>query len=205
MPPPALPPGLYGMADAGFGDPVQLGRWLLDNGVRVVQLRAKRASTAQRVAWARALVAHADPLGARVLVNDDLEAAVQAGAHGLHLGQEDGALSEARARLGPQALLGRSTHDLDQVRAAQSADYLGFGPIFGTTTKAAAGAPRGLEALRRACAISGRPVVAIGGITPADIAGVQAAGAAGWAVVSALWQADDRAAVLRSLQGQTHP
>jgi thiamine-phosphate pyrophosphorylase len=197
--------GLYGMADASAGDPLELGAWLIDRGVCVVQVRAKRAARRELVEVARALVAHAAGTRTRVLVNDDPVAAARAGAHGVHLGQDDGDVSAARALLGPDAWIGRSTHDLDQVRAASGVDYLGFGPVFETQTKAAAGDARGTARLAEAVAATPLPVVAIGGITAARLPAVEATGVAAWAVVSGLWGASDRGATFSALMGSATP
>ena len=140
-----LPLGLYGMADASQGDPLALGLWLFERGVRVVQLRAKGADTTALTDLARPLARRADAVGGMLIVNDSIEAAAAAGAQGVHLGQEDAPLAEARRALGPGAIIGRSTHTLAQVRAAQGADYLGFGPVFGTRTKAIAWSPDGAQ------------------------------------------------------------
>lgn len=182
---PTLPPGLYGMADATFGDPVLLGRALARGGCRVVQLRAKQATPAERLAMATALLQALADTGALLVVNDDVEVAARSGAHGVHLGQGDGELARARARLGPDALIGRSTHDLAQVDAAvaEGADYIGFGPVFPTRTKVDADPVVGLEGLARACARSGVPVVAIGGLRREELARLATCGAHGWAVV----------------------
>jgi len=180
-----LAPGLYGIADTTFGDPLTLGLALADGGARVIQLRAKDWTTAQRVAACRALVEHLRPRGVRLVMNDDLLAAEHGHADGLHLGQDDGSLSTARAILGPDALLGRSTHNLEHVRRVdREADYIGFGPVFHTQTKRAAGHARGLDSLREAVAESVLPVVAIGGIRHAHLPAVRATGARHWAVIS---------------------
>ena len=135
-----LPVGLYGIADTGFGDPCHLARQLVHGGARVIQLRAKDWTTAQRIHAGRALVEHFRPLGVLFIMNDDLDAAVAVGADGLHLGQDDGDLASARVVLGPSAILGRSTHSAAQATAAEAeVDYIGFGPVFATTTKRAAG------------------------------------------------------------------
>ena len=197
--------GLYGMADASAGDPVALGAWLIDRGVCVVQLRAKRAPRREVVEMARALVTHAAGTVTRVLVNDDPVAAARAGAHGVHLGQDDGDVGAARALLGPDAWIGRSTHDLDQVRAASGVDYLGFGPVFETHTKAGAGDARGTAGLAEAVAATALPVVAIGGITVARLNAVESTGVAAWAVVSGLWGAPDRDAAFSALMGSGTP
>ena len=197
--------GLYGMADASQGDPVALGVWLIDRGVTVVQLRAKGAPQRELVSMARALVGHAARSGARVLVNDDPVAAAQSGAHGVHLGQGDGDVTAARALLGPDAWIGRSTHDLEQVRSATDVDYLGFGPIFATATKVGAGRARGTARLAQAVAATPLPIVAIGGITAARLPAIRATGVAAWAVVSGLWAAPDRTSALAVFHGAVPP
>jgi len=188
---PSLPPGLYGMADAAFGDPLVLALALAEGGCRVVQLRAKAWSSPQRARAATALVLALRPRGVRLLVNDDVDAAALAGADGVHLGQDDGDIATARARLGPGALIGRSTHSLAQVAraAAEGADYLGFGPVFPTRTKADADRVVGLDGLRAAVAATSLPVVAIGGIDRDRLPELRRTGVHGWAVVSALLEA----------------
>jgi thiamine-phosphate pyrophosphorylase len=124
-----------------------------------------------------------DELGAALIINDRLDVALTVGADGVHLGQSDLPLAEARsilARAGRRLWIGLSTHDLQQVRegCAAGADYLGFGPVFATTTKANPDAVQGIGGLRDAVAAAGSvPVVAIGGITPAHARDVYVAGA----------------------------
>jgi thiamine-phosphate pyrophosphorylase len=185
---PTLPRGLYGMACTTRGDPVLQGLRLAALGVGVVQLRAKGWGTAERVAAARALLPALQAHGCLLIINDDLEAAAESGANGLHLGQGDGSLAWARARLGPDALLGRSTHTLEQVLAApqEGADYIGFGPVFGTHSKQSAWSPRGLERLAEAVRASPLPVVAIGGVTVERLPALRATGVAAWAAISAI-------------------
>lgn len=130
--------------------------------------------------------------GALFLVNDHADIAAAVDADGVHLGQEDLPAAAARRLLGRGKLIGISTHDLDQARAAEGdgADYIGFGPLFSTTTKNA-GQGRGTERLneiRRAVAL---PVIAIGGITAANAGSAVAAGADGIAVISAVLGAED--------------
>ena len=163
----SLAAGLYGIADTMFGDPVQQGIQLANGGARVIQLRAKSWTTEARVRAGRALVEHLRPRGVRIVMNDDLRAALDARTDGLHLGQDDGDLLEARRMLGATALLGRSTHSLSQaIEAASQADYIGFGPVFATATKRAAGTARGLQQLEQVLLAVTIPVVAIGGIQP---------------------------------------
>ena len=114
---------------------------------------------------------------APLVINDHLELALECGAHGLHLGQDDGSLQEARARIGPEMLLGRSTHSLRQARQAlaDSADYIGFGPLFPTPTKK--GRPGiGLAEIRAMQEEVGLqiPAFCIGGIKPGRFSGSEA-------------------------------
>ena len=192
---PPLPLGLYAIADSTYGDPVAQGRALLAAGLRVVQLRCKGWSTQERAQAARALRADFDAHHAILIMNDDLEAAVAAGADGLHLGQGDGSVIAARARLGPLALIGRSTHSLAQIEAAVGeADYLGFGPLFGTRTKTTPHTPK-VGLVEAALAAAGPvPLVGIGGIDAARLPGLRAAGLTRWAVISAILTAPSIAA-----------
>lgn len=184
-----LPRGLYGIADAGFGDPVALGEALGRAGVAVVQLRAKGVERGRVLAWAQAL-RQALP-GVVLIANDDPTIARDAGLDGVHLGDDDPSIEEARAIVGPGALVGRSTRSLEAVRAYQHADYLGFGPVFATVTRVGSPEPRGVELLAEAVRSSAIPIVAIGGIDPTNVGLVQATGVHGWAVVSALLRAQN--------------
>lgn len=197
-----LPRGLYGIADAGFGDPVALGVALAEAGVATVQIRAKGWSEDDLQAASRELLPALRARGALLVVNDSLEVAARVGADGLHLGQDDPPfdLAQARAALPPSALIGRSTHSLAQVAAAQDADYLGFGPIFATGTKVGADTPRGVALLAEAVAASARPIVAIGGIDEAGLPAVRATGVWGWAVISALLRAPDLASAVQRMR-----
>lgn len=189
---PTLPAGLYGIADASFGDPVVAAIQMARAGCLVIQLRAKGWPTATRRAAARQAAAKLAPLGAILIVNDDVDAAKQPGVAGVHLGQGDTAPADARRALGARALIGMSTHSLAQVTGVDGAvDYIGFGPIFGTKTKETGWAPRGIDGLRAAAAASAVPVVAIGGIQAAHLHTLRAAGAHGWAVISALYRTGD--------------
>jgi thiamine-phosphate pyrophosphorylase len=134
-----------------------------------------------------------DDAGAALIVNDRIDIALAAGADGVHLGQTDLPIEEAR-RISQDLWIGISTHDLAQVRAAcaAGADYLGFGPVFATTTKERPDPVQGIAGLRAAVAeAAGRPVVAIGGITAADVADVYRAGAHAVCAISAVNDARD--------------
>ena len=164
-------------------------------GVTMVQLRDKQARTADRIAMARALLAELN--GVPLIVNDDVEAAIAAGAHGAHIGQGDGDVAEARARLGPDRILGLSCETLAHVQAANTlpVDYLGLGPVFATPTKPDHTPPVGMAGLARMVAAADIPTVAIGGLNAGHVTPVLATGADGLAVVSAICgQPDPQAA-----------
>ena len=188
-----LPRGLYGMADATFGDPVDQAARLVAAGCKVLQMRCKRWTTGMRIDAARATLRVTRPAGVILIVNDDIECAASVGADGVHLGQGDGTLPHARARLPAGSLIGRSTHDPAEVHGAvaEGADYIGFGPIYPTTTKETGFSSRGLRALQGACGQFPGPVVAIGGITAPRLPALRATGVHGWAVGSGIWRAPD--------------
>lgn len=177
--------GLYGIADAGFGDPVVLGQVLLEAGACAVQLRCKGWTTAQVAAALDALRPDCRARGVPLIVNDHAELAHL--ADGVHLGQGDGPFP-------PRAgLRGRSTHSLQDLERAlaEGVDHVGFGPVFGTQTKTGALPARGLEALAEVCTRAPVPVVAIGGLTLATLPLVRAAGASAWVMIQAILGAPD--------------
>jgi thiamine-phosphate pyrophosphorylase len=133
-----------------------------------------------------------------LIVNDHAEVAARVPVEGVHVGQEDDSIPVARQKAGRDLIVGKSTHSLDQAHAAQGegADYIGFGPIFATPSKAQYGAPLGIDVL---AAVATLPVVAIGGITAESAAAVRHAGAAGVAVVRAILDAADPGAAAAAL------
>jgi thiamine-phosphate pyrophosphorylase len=197
--------GLYALADDDprWGrDPVAQARAALAGGAAAVQLRAKRATDRAALAWAEAIAPLCRAQGALFFVNDRFDLALAAGADGVHLGQDDlppaRLPAEARARL----RIGRSTHTLEQARAAcgEPVDYVAFGPVFGTTSKESAYEARGLAALAEAARlVAPRPCVAIGGIDLARAPEVVRAGAAAVCVISAVAGASDPEAAARAL------
>lgn len=182
--------GLYAVACGP--EPVEQARAALAGGAGVVQLRLKAAPAGEILEAARRLVAEARGR-ALVIVNDRPDVALLAGADGVHLGDDDLPVAEARRLLGPSMLIGRSTRTLADARAALAAgaDHVGFGPIFATRTKSIEVAPRGLASLREVAAALPAPVVAIGGIDEGSIGEVAAAGAAAAAVVADLFSNGD--------------
>jgi thiamine-phosphate pyrophosphorylase len=182
--------GLY--AVVGGADPVAQGAAALAGGAGVLQLRLKGAPSGEVLGAARRLVALAAGR-ALVVVNDRADLALLAGADGVHLGEEDLPVAEARAVVGPDLLVGRSTRTLAEGLAALAAgaDHVGFGPVFATASKAIAAPPRGLALLREAAAALPAPLVAIGGISLDTIGEVAGAGAAAAAIIGALFEAPD--------------
>ena len=139
--------------------------------------------------------------GGTFIVNDRCDVAVAVGADGVHLGQDDAPLADARGIVGPGKLIGISTHNLEQAIAAErgGADYIGFGPVFQTTTKEHPDPVVGVEGLREVRRSIRIPIVAIGGITAKNAADVRAAGADCCAVVSAVLSAPDPATAITEL------
>lgn len=165
----------------------QFARHLRAAGVELLQLRDKTSSPNK-------VITNADLLGmelpaSQLLLNDRVDLVSSARANGVHLGQTDIPLAEARILLGTNAIIGLSTHTPAQVLAANqtSADYLAIGPVFATRTKPDAAPPVGLEGVRRARTLTTKPLVAIGGITRENCRSVLDAGADSIAVISALF------------------
>src|SRR5262249_57198119 len=129
-------PRLYTFADASFGDPVRLADTLFDAGARIVQVRNKKGTARELLQQVERILSFA-PHGAEIIVNDRVDVALIAGAGGVHLGQDDLPPVEARRILGPDRMIGFSTHNLQQAMRAQKlpADDVAVGPIFLTATK----------------------------------------------------------------------
>ncbi|MGC1361470.1 MAG: thiamine phosphate synthase [Silvibacterium sp.] len=191
-------PAVYPILDASFLDTAEnrealLGktvRDLAEAGVGILQYRNKTGSEAEILADARLM---RDEVGSRMrlLLNDWPELAVSAGFDGVHVGQMDLSPIEARGIVGPSKIVGVSAHNEAQLRAAdlQPVDYIAFGPVFATATKANPDPVVGLDGLRAARGLTGKPLVAIGGITRENAALVWQAGADSVAVISAIFSA----------------
>ena len=176
--------------------PMDLTRALLDGGARFLQLRAKHLPSAELLDLAAAIAELARPRGARLIVNDRADLARLANADGVHLGQDDLPPAAVRAIVGADAIVGVSTHTVEQIdrAVAEPVSYVAIGPVFGTTTKATGYEAVGLEIVRAAAeraARRGLPLVAIGGITLATAASVIASGAASVAVIGDLLATGD--------------
>lgn len=170
-------------------------------GAGVVQLREKRLSPAAFLAEAKRFTALCRALGAVSIINDSLDAALESGADGVHLGQSDLEAGRARALLGPGKILGVSAHTAEEALRAQAAgaDYLGAGAAFATGTKADA-KPISRETLRAITAAVSIPVVAIGGIGRQNLLELKGLGLSGAAVVSAIFAQPDPEAAARELR-----
>jgi len=169
-------------------------------GVRVVQYREKEADTAAVLAEARELRRLCQEC--HFLINDHVEVALAVGADGVHIGQEDMPLSEARRLLGPDKIIGVTVNTVRQALAAAQggADYLGVSPIFATRTKPDAGEPAGLSLLREIRRLVSLPLVAIGGITLENAPAVIAAGADGICAISVVVTQPDVGAAIQGFQ-----
>lgn len=195
--------GLYAIVDLPLcagRSPREIAAALCEGGASVVQIRAKGVGAEAFLAAAREVRAVTRERGVPMLVNDRLDVALLSDADGVHLGQSDLPVAVARRLLPPGSLIGLSTHSLAQVDAAVSsgADYLGFGPVFSTSTKPDAEPVQGLEGLAAACRASPLPVVAIGGIRLDRVPAIRRAGAAAAAVISDLLCAHDLVARARA-------
>jgi thiamine-phosphate pyrophosphorylase len=174
----------------------------LDGGVDIVQLRDKSASDDEIVEVGRRLRSLCDERGALVIVNDRPDLALACGADGVHVGQDDMPLGEARAIVGDDLIVGISTHSPEQVDAAlaSGADYFAVGPVYSTPTKP--GRPAvGVELVRYAAALGAtKPWFAIGGIDASNVAAVSEAGATRIVVVRAIRNAEDPRAAAAALR-----
>ena len=164
---------------------------LIAAGARLFQYRNKTEASRGLMQAAQSLCATAHEGNATFILNDRPDIARLVWANGVHVGQEDLDVSASRAIVGPESLVGVSTHNLDQLQAAAQtdADYLAFGPVFRTQTKAKADPVVGLELLREARGLTSKPIVAIGGITLQNAREVLQAGADSVAVISDIWTA----------------
>ena len=193
-------PRLYPILDADAlaraGVPLAMAAYALrDAGVRWLQYRDKRASDAEVVERMRELRAIFPAGEAMLLLNDRVHLCEAVGADGVHVGQEDMAAKQARKVLGPERLLGVSTHNVKQLRAALktgAADYLAIGPVFATGSKENPDPVVGLEGVKAARALTRLPLVAIGGITSENGREVIEAGADSVAVISGLLPEDGK-------------
>ena len=188
---------LYGILDTGYVAqerlvPVLLA--LIEGGVDILQLRAKRNSQEEILAMAREIAPICRAAGIPFILNDYPELVQEAGADGAHVGQDDLSVAEARCVAGPGKIIGKSTHSPEQASAAalEHPDYLGFGPLFATPTKPDY-TPIGTEDIRSVHARLDPPIFCIGGIKLSNLSAVISSGARRVVIVSDLLQAGDPA------------
>ena len=179
--------------------------WVAEQAIRggadVIQLRDKRGSAGQLCDTATRLLQVTRPRGIPLIINDRADVAAASGADGVHLGQDDVPVEAARHMLGPNALIGASTHSLEQAVAAdaRSLDYLAVGPVYATPTKP--NAPHvGIDLIAQVALRVRRPLVAIGGIDAARVHEVRRAGVQRIAVVRAVCGAEDPGAAAQHLK-----
>ncbi len=188
-------------AASGGRDLAVIAQQAIRGGADVIQLRDKQAPGRELLEAACALLRVTRAAKVPLIVNDRLDVAMAAGADGVHLGQDDVPVADARALLGPGKLIGHSTHSLEQALAADRApiDYLAVGPIFATPTKPDY-ADVGLELISQVRARVRKPFVVIGGLDASRLAAVRHAGASCVAVVRAVCGADDPESAARELK-----
>ncbi|HZJ17363.1 MAG TPA: thiamine phosphate synthase [Chthoniobacteraceae bacterium] len=202
---------LYGILDLAYvsrANALQVAESLIEGGIDILQLRAKDSDEAQIEALGTELIRITEPTRVPLIINDYPQLVPAIGAQGAHVGQDDFTVADARWRAGralaedaPRPVIGKSTHSLAQATAAasESADYLGFGPLFTTPTKP--GRPAiGLAEIRRVQELVSIPVFCIGGINLETLDEVVAAGARRVVIVSALLRAADIVSYAREVR-----
>ena len=175
-------------------------RHLLEGGAKVIQLRVKSMPPRDFLALAHAARVQTRAAGCHLIVNDRIDIALACDADGVHLGQDDLSLAAGKKLMG-RRLVGISTHDVSQAKEAadKGADYIGFGPMFGTATKDTGLAARGVTMLEQVRAAVQIPIVAIGGINEQNVRQVWQAGANSAAIISDILSANDIGAKLARL------
>lgn len=174
---------------------------LLQAGVKMIQLREKDLTAAELYPLAKSLRKMTQHHKSLLLINDRIDLALAVEADGVHLGHHSLPINVARKILGPKFLIGASTHSVPQVESAgrQGADFVTFGPIYFTPSKAAYGNPVGLESLHDVATVSSIPIYALGGIKEDNARATLEAGAHGIAVISALLSASSPSSAYKSL------
>jgi thiamine-phosphate pyrophosphorylase len=190
-------PRLYVILDAALitSSEKDCAASLAEAGVRLLQYRNKSTSARQYLESSRALAEALRPKRVTFLVNDRPDVAFLAGASGVHVGQDDLDVEQARHVVGSNKLVGVSTHNLEQFEcaAASSADYIAVGPVFSTSSKANPDPVVGVDFIRKVRSLTDKPIVAIGGITLEQAAPVIEAGADSVAVISGILSAPNPA------------
>lgn len=192
---------LYGILDLGYvsrDDVTSVAQELVDGGVDILQLRAKGFSKDEIAAMACQVQPIAKAGQVPFIINDYADIAQAVGADGVHVGQDDDSVAAARAIVGNEAIVGKSTHSLDQARAAmdEPVDYIGFGPLFATPTKPEY-QPIGLEDIAQAHQDVNLPIFCIGGVKEDNLSTIVSHGAMRAVIVSGILQSPDKAAMIQ--------
>ena len=194
-------PRLYVILDAGLmtGSAEKTAKQLIGAGVRILQYRSKSGNSEEMLEVSRRLAAMAAADGAIFFVNDRPDIALISGAAGVHVGQKDLSVADAREVIGRKRWIGVSTHNEEQFREAieTSADYVAVGPVFPTNSKENPDPTTGIELIRRVRGLTAKPIVAIGGITLERAVEVIEAGADSVAVISGIIGAEQPASRAR--------
>ncbi|MBI4832256.1 MAG: thiamine phosphate synthase [Candidatus Lindowbacteria bacterium] len=188
----------------GTRDLVACVEQALRGGARAVQLREKDLSTRERFEFGTALRRLTSEFRAKLLINGDSALALAIGADGVHLPQDSLPARVCRKLIGPEMLIGVSTHTIEEAREAadDGADFITYGPVYHTPSKVQYGEPVGLHSLRAACDVVGLPVFALGGLKADNLEQVLSAGAAGVAMISAILGENDLEAAASRLVGE---
>lgn len=181
--------GLYAIIDSTYIAPedfASVAREIAGGGCKIIQARAKNLPISDIMPHLREARQIAAEHGAIFIINDSPSAALECGADGVHIGQGDASIIDARRVLGDSAIIGVSTHNIEEALRAEAndADYISLGPVFPTRTKKDADEPKGLSTLREVAGAVSIPVVAIGGITAQSAAEVISCGASAAAIIS---------------------
>src|SRR5262245_27120468 len=207
-------PRLYSILDIDLTtarglEPLELLDVWIDAGIRLVQLRAKSWAGGPLLELTEKALAKARPVGARIIVNDRADIAWLADAAGVHVGQDDLSAGDVRRVVGPERVVGLSTHSPAQVSAAcvEPVDYIAIGPVFQSATRMAVATPVGEDGIAHAVRLAGTrlPVVAIGGITVDNAPRAIAAGAAAVAVIAGLLDSNPAARARHFLEVLASP
>jgi thiamine-phosphate pyrophosphorylase len=185
---------------------MEITRLAIAGGADTIQYRQKSGSTREMIEIARNMKRLCSETGVTFIVNDRLDVAIAAEADGVHLGQDDFPIPMARGLLGEDRIIGGSASTLDEARKclSEGADYVGFGPVYPTSSKDDAGPVSGIDILKQVVEIIPLPIIAIGGVGAENIPDVMRAGAHGIAVISAVCCQDDPEEATRSLYQALH-
>ncbi|TET87645.1 MAG: thiamine phosphate synthase [Desulfobacteraceae bacterium] len=180
---------------------MEITRLAIEGGTDTIQYRQKNGSTREMIKIARNMKRLCSEAGVMFIVNDRLDVAIAAEADGVHLGQDDFPIPMARELLGEGRIIGGSAATLDEARKclSEGADYVGFGPVYPTSSKDDAGPVIGIDILKQVVEIIPLPIIAIGGVGAENIPDVMRAGAHGIAVISAVCCQDDPEEATRAL------